>query len=100
MCAFQARAPTPRKVFLAISGELWYNIYVKKMAMTEKEVQAQTASGTDMNNNRRGLRLLLVLVIIAALVYVIKNQRRNPGSFDARPNDPDVTIATSVPPES
>ncbi len=38
-----------------------------------------------MNNNRRGLLLLLVLVIVAALVYAIKNQRNNTGSFDSRP---------------
>ena len=35
-----------------------------------------------MHSNKRGLALLLALLLVAALVYVIKNQRNNPGSFE------------------
>ena len=43
-----------------------------------------------MNNNRRGLILLGVLLVIAIMVYVIKNQRNNPGSYVSDPQQAKV----------
>ncbi|MBQ3669297.1 MAG: hypothetical protein II920_08740 [Clostridia bacterium] len=36
-----------------------------------------------MHSNKRGLVLLLILVIVAAVVYMIKNPRNNVGSYEA-----------------
>ncbi len=43
-----------------------------------------------MKNNRRGLIMLGVLLVIAVMVYVIKNQRNNPGSYVSEPQQAKV----------
>lgn len=43
-----------------------------------------------MHNNRRGLIMLGVLLVIAVMVYVLKNQRQNPGSYVSDPQQAKV----------
>ena len=38
-----------------------------------------------MQGNRRGLILLAVLLVVAVMVYVLKNQRNHPGSYVSGP---------------
>ncbi len=43
-----------------------------------------------MQGNRRGLILLAVLLVIAVMVYVLKNQRNHPGSYESEPQQAKV----------
>ena len=43
-----------------------------------------------MHNNRRGLIMLGVLLVIAVMVYALKNQRQNPGSYVSEPQQAKV----------
>ena len=38
-----------------------------------------------MQGNRKGLIILAVLLVIAVMVYVLKNQRNHPGSYVSDP---------------